>query len=120
MDDDDTVREVAGKILVHLGYEPGFARDGKEALAAYTRARSAGRPFAAVIMDLTIPGGMGGKEAIQQLRQIEPEARAIVSSGYADDPIMTHYNKYGFNGVIKKPYRVNAFSRELARVLTRD
>jgi PAS domain S-box-containing protein len=120
MDDDDTVRDVAGKILVHLGYEPGFARDGKEALAAYTRARSAGQPFDAVIMDLTIPGGMGGKEAIQQLRQIEPEARAIVSSGYADDPIMTHYNKYGFNGVIKKPYRVNAFSRELARVLTRD
>ncbi len=120
MDDDVAVREVAGKILAHLGYEPEFARDGEEALAAYVRAREAGRPFAAVLMDLTIPGGMGGKETMQKLRQIAPEARAIVSSGYADDPIMTHYQKYGFRGVIKKPYRVNVFSRELARVLTRN
>lgn len=117
MDDDDTVREVAGKILVHLGYEPGFARDGQEALAAYAQAKALGQPFAAVIMDLTIPGGMGGKEAIQRLRQMEPGARAIVSSGYADDPIMTRFQKYGFDGVIRKPYRVNTFSRELARVL---
>jgi PAS domain S-box-containing protein len=120
MDDDDSVREVAGRILSHLGYQPDFARDGEEAIAAYARALAAGQPFAAVIMDLTIPGGMGGKEAIQKLRHIAPEARAIVSSGYADDPIMTHYKKYGFSGVIKKPYRVNAFGKELHRVLTRS
>lgn len=71
-------------------------------------------------MDLTIPGGMVGKETIQKLRQLAPETRAIVSSGYADDPIMTHYKKYGFRGVIKKPYRVNAFSKELLRVLAQN
>jgi signal transduction histidine kinase/CheY-like chemotaxis protein len=120
MDDDDTVRAVAGKILAHLGYQSEFARDGEEALAAYTRAEATGEPFAAVIMDLTIPGGMGGKEAMQKLQQLAPEARAIVSSGYADDPIMTHYKKYGFRGVIRKPYRVAAFSKELHRVLSQQ
>jgi PAS domain S-box-containing protein len=120
MDDDDSVRQVAGRILSHLGYQPDFARDGEEAIAAYSRALADGQPFAAVIMDLTIPGGMGGKEAIQKLRHIAPDARAIVSSGYADDPIMTQFKKYGFSGVIKKPYRVNAFGKELHRVLTRN
>ncbi|MDI6852043.1 MAG: PAS domain S-box protein [Deltaproteobacteria bacterium] len=120
MDDDASVREVAGRILAHLGYQPDYARDGEEAIAAFASALAGGEPFDAVIMDLTIPGGMGGKEAIQKLRQLNPETRAIVSSGYADDPIMTHYKKYGFSGVIKKPYRVNTFSKELRRVLARQ
>lgn len=118
MDDDEMVRSVAGKILTHLGYEADFAADGEEALTLYATAHNAGRPFDVVIMDLTIPGGLGGKEAIRRLLDMDPEARAIVSSGYADDPILTNYQEYGFKGVIRKPYRILTFSQELARVLS--
>ncbi len=116
MDDDAGVRQVAGKILAHLGYEAEFAVDGNEAIDKYQVAQKSGRPFDLVIMDLTIPGGMGGKEALEVLRQIDPRTRAIVSSGYADDPIMTHYRDYGFCGVIKKPYKVDTFSHVLHEV----
>jgi PAS domain S-box-containing protein len=117
MDDDAGVRQVARKILKHLGYEVEVAVDGADAIEKYQEARSAGQPFKLVIMDLTIPGGMGGKEALQALLEIEPQTRAIVSSGYADDPIMTHYQEFGFRGVIKKPYRVDTFSHVLHEVL---
>jgi len=120
MDDDAGVRQVAGKILKHLGYEADFALDGAETIEKYQGARRAGKPFDLVIMDLTIPGGMGGKEAFQTLRLIEPQTRAIVSSGYADDPIMTNYRKYGFSGVIKKPYKVDSFSHVLHEVLKQE
>ena len=120
MDDDAGVRQVAGKILGHLGYEVDFAVDGGEAIEKYQRAFNAGQPYDLVIMDLTIPGGMGGEEALQALRKIEPQTRAIVSSGYADDPIMTRYKEYGFSGVIKKPYRVSTFSQVLQEVLGQE
>ena len=120
MDDDEGVRQVAGKILKHLGYEVDFAVDGAEAIEKYRESLRAGQPFDLVIMDLTIPGGMGGEEAFQALRQIEPRTRAIVSSGYADDPIMTRYREYGFSGVIQKPYRVNTFSQVLHEVLEQE
>jgi CheY-like chemotaxis protein len=120
MDDDAGVRQVAGKILTHLGYEVDFAVDGAEAIDKYQEARIAGQPFDLVIMDLTIPGGMGGQEALQNLLKIEPKTRAIVSSGYADDPIMTHYQEHGFAGVIKKPYKVSTFSHILYEVLGRE
>lgn len=120
MDDDPGVRQVAGKILSHLGYEVDYAAHGAEAIEQYQAALSAGQPFDLVIMDLTIPGGMGGEEALQALRKIEPQTRAIVSSGYADDPIMTRYQEYGFCGVIKKPYRVSTFTQVLQEVLGQE
>jgi signal transduction histidine kinase/CheY-like chemotaxis protein len=117
MDDEPFVRDVIGAMLERLGYEPSFAEHGEEAIAIYREARALGAPFAAVIMDLTIPGGMGGVEAAQKLRLIEPGVRIIVSSGYSNDPVMANYRDYGFVGVARKPYRVGELSRVLDEAL---
>jgi PAS domain S-box-containing protein len=118
MDDEEMVREVLGRMLGYLGYEADFANDGSQALEKFVQAQAEGRPFAAVILDLTIPGGMGGKEAIKELLKIDPHARVIVSSGYSDDPIMADFENYGFRAVIAKPYRVVELSKILQEVIT--
>jgi CheY-like chemotaxis protein len=117
MDDDILVREVVGTMLRKLGYEPVFAQEGEEALALYAQGQNTGDTFAAVILDLTIPGGMGGMEAIQHLLAQDPQARALVSSGYADHPIMASYQDYGFQGVIAKPYKLSGLSEVLQKVI---
>lgn len=104
MDDEDMVGEIASQMLIYLGYEALHVKDGTEAVAEYTRLFEAGTPFDFVIMDLTIPGGMGGKEAVEQILAVDPEAKVLVSSGYSTDPIMTNYPEYGFRGVISKPF----------------
>ena len=110
MDDDEAIRNVTEKILMELGYEVCCASDGAETIAHYQDAALSGRPFDAVIMDLTIPGGMGGKEAIRQLVSIDPQVTAIVSSGYSNDPIMSDFEEYGFSGVATKPYSIEKLS----------
>ena len=117
MDDEEIVRDVMGKMLGRLGYEVEFAADGAEAIAGYSEATAAGRRFSAVILDLTIPGGMGGKETMKTLLTIDPQIKAIVSSGYSDDPIMADFQKYGFSAVIAKPYRVVELSKILQRII---
>ena len=119
MDDEEMVREVAGKILSHLGYQVEFAGDGAEAVEMYRQALESGRPFDAVIMDLTVPGGMGGEEAMQKVLKMDPRAQGIVSSGYADDTIVTNYKEFGFSGVIKKPYRVEDFNKVFRDIFKR-
>jgi CheY-like chemotaxis protein len=117
MDDEEMVREVLGGMLSRLGYEADFASDGSQAIEKFVQAQEANQAFDAVILDLTIPGGMGGKEAIQGLLKIDPQVKAIVSSGYSDDPIMADFRKYGVSEVIAKPYRVSELSKILQRVI---
>jgi two-component system, cell cycle sensor histidine kinase and response regulator CckA len=95
------------------------AREGNEAISLYEQALKSGRPFDAVIMDLTIPGGMGGKDAVIKLLKIDPGVKAIVSSGYSDDPIMARYKDYGFCGVVSKPYTLKSLSETIHAVITR-
>lgn len=120
MDDEDTIRQLAAQMLSSLGYVAEIAKDGAEAIDLYKAALESSAPFDAVIMDLTIPGGMGGKEAIQELRNIDPDVLAIVSSGYSTDPIMSEYAEYGFCGVMPKPYRVKELSQLLHDLLAKD
>ena len=118
VDDEEMIRTVAGEMLKAIGYEVEFASDGGEAVQRYQEALLANRPFAAVIMDLTMPGGMGGKEAIAKLKEIDPGVRAIVSSGYSQDPVVAHFRTYGFAGVVSKPYELSSISAVLHQVIS--
>ena len=117
MDDEAIVRDVTGQILKHLGYDAEFAGDGSEAIELYRKAKESGKPFDLVIMDLTVPGGMGGKEAIHWLIEIDPDVRAIVSSGYSDNLVMSDFRQYGFKGVVAKPYKIQQLALALHNVL---
>jgi PAS domain S-box-containing protein len=119
MDDEAMIREVCGHMLVRLGYEVESAQDGAEAIERYVAARAEGRPFDAVILDLTVPGGMGGREAVGRILEIDPRARLIVSSGYSNDPVTDDYRAYGFCAVMVKPYRVGDLGRALQDALGR-
>jgi two-component system cell cycle sensor histidine kinase/response regulator CckA len=119
MDDEPMVRDVLGKMLASLGYEVELAQDGAEALALYAQARNNGAPFAGVILDLTVPNGLGGKETMARLLKLDPQIKALVSSGYSDDPIMAEYQKYGFAGVIAKPYKISELGKVLKESLAR-
>ncbi len=118
MDDEEIVINALGRALKKIGYEVATAKDGQEAIALYKEAEKTGRSFDVVIMDLTIPGGMGGKESIKRLLKINPEIKAIVSSGYSQDPVISNYKKYGFSGVLSKPYRMEEISEILEKVMS--
>lgn len=118
MDDEELIRTLVSDMLGDLGYRVETCRNGDEAIALYTASQAAGIPFSAVIMDLTVPGGMGGKEAAQHILQIDPQARLIVSSGYSNDPVMANYSQFGFCATIVKPYRMNEIARILNEVLS--
>jgi two-component system cell cycle sensor histidine kinase/response regulator CckA len=120
MDDQQLVRNTIGRILIHLGYEVEFATNGTEAIDIYEKAKESKHTFDAVILDLTIQGGMGGKETIQKLFEIDPDVKAIVSSGYSNDPIMSEYQKYGFKGIVTKPYEMKELRDVLHKVIGID
>lgn len=117
MDDELIVRDTVSAMLQYLGYQVESAADGQEALQLYRDRMEVGRPFDAVIIDLTIPGGMGGQEMVEELLAFDPKARALVSSGYSQDPVMANFSKYGFSGVIAKPFEINKIALTLKEVL---
>jgi nitrogen-specific signal transduction histidine kinase/ActR/RegA family two-component response regulator len=117
MDDELPIRDIARASLVHLGYEVDTAEHGNEALEKFQSAKSEGRPYTAVIMDLTVPGGMGGKETMERLLDIDPKVQAIVSSGYSHDPVMANYRDFGFAGVVEKPYKIESLAKALAAII---
>jgi len=117
MDDNKMVRDVLGDILKYLGYKVDFSKDGAEAIELYRNALESEQPFDVVIMDLTVPGGKGGKETLQELLTIDPKVKSIVSSGYSTDPVMAHYEEYGFIDVIMKPYKSTEIGKKIYRIL---
>ncbi|WP_143170681.1 response regulator [Desulfopila aestuarii] len=113
MDDEDMVGEIVCQMMMHLGYDATHVKDGKVAVDEYVRRFQNGNPFDLVIMDLTIPGGMGGKEAVMEILAVDPSAKVLVSSGYSTDPIMTNFGEYGFVGVINKPFDLASIQQTL-------
>ena len=117
MDDEDAIRDVAKAMLENLGYRVTVACDGQETLDLYKNALEAKERFDVVILDLTVPGGMGGRETVEKLFQMDPRVKAIVSSGYSNDPIMADYKAYGFSAVMTKPYTLSEMSRSMQKIL---
>jgi two-component system cell cycle sensor histidine kinase/response regulator CckA len=118
MDDNEDIRAVAQAILEELGYMVECFADGTDAVDLYLKRREQGTPFSAAILGLTVPGGVGGKEAVERLLKIDPEVKAIVSSGYSTDPVIVNYRECGFGAVLGKPYRPHDVSKVLQELLT--
>ncbi len=117
MDDKEMIRNMLNEMLEALGFAAETVVEGQQAIDMYRQAMETGKPFAIVILDLTIPDGMGGQEAVKGILQIDPEAKIIVSSGYADDPIIANYTDHGFKGVASKPYSLKKLSGVLAQIM---
>jgi two-component system cell cycle sensor histidine kinase/response regulator CckA len=120
MDDEKVIRDVAEQIISGIGYEPVMASHGIEAIELYQRGKTSGERFVAAILDLTVKNGMGGKETLKELIYIDPDIKAIISSGYTDDPVIGKYGDYGFIGAITKPYKANELKELLEKVVQEE
>jgi len=120
MDDEEMVREVTDAMLSKLGYEVEVAVEGSEAIEMYIKAKESDQAYDGVILDLTSKIGMGGKEAIKKLLEIDPDVKGIVSTGYSYDPIVTKFREYGFCGALTKPFTMNELSRTMIEAIVRD
>lgn len=117
MDDEEIVADIAQQMLKYLGYDAHIAEGGEQAVRDYKEAFEAGNPYALVIMDLNIPQGMGGIEAVKHILEIDTNARVVVSSGYSGDPIMQEYSKYGFVASIGKPFDIKGLQAVIQTAL---
>jgi PAS domain S-box-containing protein len=116
MDDEEMIRDLGQRILSRLEYDPELAADGNEAIEMYQKAMDSGRPYEIVILDLTVKGGLGGKDAVKKILKMNPHAKVIVSSGYSNDPVMTKFREYGFMGALPKPYKIKDMINALNKV----
>ncbi len=117
MDDEESVRKVVGALLKWAGYEVELVEDGQRTVEVYGSAKSQGRPFDAALLDLTVRGGMGGLEALQALFKIDPDVKAVVMSGYADNPAVLEPERHGFKGVLAKPFDIADLQKALAQAM---
>jgi len=117
MDDDKVIREMLSRMLKMLGCETSSTSDGLQTISRYKEALQQQNPFDIIIMDLTIPGGMGGKQAVQKILEINKNAKVIVSSGYASGSVLANYKSYGFVDLVDKPYTVDKLKKVIDRVL---
>jgi two-component system, cell cycle sensor histidine kinase and response regulator CckA len=118
MDDEEIVADIARQMLAYLGYNVVVVENGEQAIKGYRQAYENSEPYALVILDLNIPGGMGGMEAVQHILEIDATAKVLVSSGYPNDPIMEEYDKYGFCGCIAKPFDLKGLEAILQEVIS--
>ena len=117
MDDEQIIIDVTEEVLTFLGYEVMFAREGAAAIELYKKEKAAGAPFDVVILDLSVPEGMGGKDAVGLLKAFDPEVKAVVSSGYAQDPAVRDFASYGFCERLTKPYKINDLKKILETLI---
>ena len=117
MDDEEGVRRLGAALLLRMGLRVETVADGAAVVKEFSEARSAGQPYDLVILDLTIPGGMGGREAMEQIRKLDPRVPAIVSSGYSNDPVLADFARYGFQAMVPKPYEVSLLMETVKRLL---
>lgn len=117
MDDEAALRDISVEFLSKLGYQVTTAGDGDEAIKKYRKAKQEKHPFDAVIIDLNVPGGMGGRETISKLRKLNPKIKAIVSSGEVDNPVMANYKDFGFSASIAKPFHLNDLNQALDQLV---
>ncbi len=120
MDDEEMLNELIQTMLEHLGYDVDVVLDGETAVETYSQTMEAGGDYVAVILDLTVKGGMGGREAIQKLLYLNPDVKAVVSSGYSNDPIMSDFARYGFRDVLRKPYDLEQLRNVMDRMLGKE
>ncbi|NOY88999.1 MAG: PAS domain S-box protein, partial [FCB group bacterium] len=117
MDDEEIIRHLSGKILIKFGYSVDYAEEGSKAIELYKQAMENNQPYDAVILDMTIPGGLGGLETLEHLYRLDSKVKAIVCSGYSNDPVMADFRKYGFCGVLPKPFRPKDLGSIIKQVL---
>lgn len=117
MDDEQIILDVTLEVLKFLGYSVMFAREGAAAIEIYKKEKAAGVPFDLVILDLSVPDGMGGKEAIGLLKAFDPDVNAVISTGFSNDPVVLDFASYGFSGKLTKPYKINDLKKVLEQLI---
>jgi CheY-like chemotaxis protein len=117
MDDQEIVRETVSSLLEQLGHEIVMAADGVEAIDMYRKSFRSENHIDLLIMDLTVPGGMGGEKAVKEILKINPEARVLVTNGYSNNPVMANYSEYGFCAAVIKPFKLDEAKRAISKAL---